>query len=107
MANVYILHSKKLDKFYIGSCQDLNQRLEKHRNKSFEDSYTTNSEDWELYIDIPNLEYLQARQIELHIKKMKTIGTGLGYHKENYESSDWLIFCLKELANWLPPFARR
>ena len=72
MANVYILHSKKLDKFYIGSCQDLNERLEKHRNKSFKDSYTTNSEDWELYLDIGNLEYIQARQIELHIKKMKS-----------------------------------
>ncbi|MFN5415460.1 MAG: GIY-YIG nuclease family protein [Flavobacteriia bacterium] len=72
MANVYILHSKKLNKFYIGSCQNLHERLEKHINKTFQDSYTSNSDDWELFLDIADLAYLQARAIEHHIKKMKS-----------------------------------
>jgi len=31
----------------------------------------SNTEDWEIYLMIENLEYQQARQIESHIMKMK------------------------------------
>ncbi|NOZ48348.1 MAG: GIY-YIG nuclease family protein, partial [Chlorobi bacterium] len=30
MATVYILYSKKMDSYYIGSCKDFNIRLEEH-----------------------------------------------------------------------------
>jgi len=72
MATVYILYSKTLDKYYIGSCADLDQRLEEHTNKVFPDSFTRTVSDWELFYFLGGLEYKQARCIESHIKKMKS-----------------------------------
>ena len=72
MASVYILHSKSEDKFYVGSCKDLKVRLDQHRSKVFTNSFTAKSDNWELFLSIDELEYTQARQIETHIKRMKS-----------------------------------
>jgi putative endonuclease len=72
MASVYILHSKKLNRFYIRSCKDLSYRIDQHLNKEFEGSFTTAAEDWVLYFSIDKLAYQQARLIEVHLKKMKS-----------------------------------
>ena len=61
MASVYILYSKSLDKYYIGSCLDLGQRLEEHSTKKYSDSYTTKANDWQLFYNIDDLGYKQAR----------------------------------------------
>ncbi|QDW24108.1 GIY-YIG nuclease family protein [Pedobacter sp. KBS0701] len=73
MASVYILFSKKINRFYTGSCLDLLQRLQSHKDKSFTDSFTSKTEDWELFFTIDDLDYKQSRLIELHIKKKKSI----------------------------------
>jgi putative endonuclease len=72
MASVYILFSVKLNKYYIGSCNDLVARIEEHKQKKFQGAYTKISDDWELYLSINDLEYKQARAIESHIKRMKS-----------------------------------
>ncbi len=72
MASVYILYSKTLEKYYIGSCLNLDERLAEHRNKIYSDSFTSIVCDWELFYCLDDLEYKQARNIELHIKKMKS-----------------------------------
>lgn len=72
MAYVYILYSVQLDKYYTGSCVDLEQRFEEHLSKKYIDSYTVKAGDWILFFSIGGLEYSQARNIELHIKKMKS-----------------------------------
>lgn len=72
LAAVYILHSKKLDRFYIGSCLDFQFRFEAHLNKVYPRGFTTNSDDWQLFYLCENLSYSQARSIEVHIKKMKS-----------------------------------
>jgi len=72
MAFVYILYSVDLDKFYIGSCLNLSERLEQHTNKIFKDAYTVLANDWKLYLSEDGLSYEQARRIETHIKKMKS-----------------------------------
>ena len=72
MAFVYILYSVDLDKFYIGSCLNLSERLEQHTNKRFKDAYTVVANDWKLYLSVDGLSYKQARRIEAHIKKMKS-----------------------------------
>ncbi|CAN5463475.1 hypothetical protein BH09BAC6_BH09BAC6_06980 [soil metagenome] len=72
MASVYILYSKKRDRFYIGSCKDLSYRINQHMNKEFAKNFTTGAEDWEIYLSIDELSYQQARSIELHLKKMKS-----------------------------------
>jgi putative endonuclease len=72
MAFVYVLYSEKLKKYYIGSCNDLSQRIKEHKNKFFSDSFTASAEDWELVFSAGNLDYSQARRIEAHIKRMKS-----------------------------------
>ena len=73
MASVYILHSIIINKYYIGSCNDLASRLQQHTNKEFSNSFTAKANDWILFFSIDNLNYQQARLIEGHIKSMKNI----------------------------------
>ncbi len=72
MAAVYILYSKSIDSFYIGSCNELINRMTQHVNKLLEQSFTKRASDWELYFVVEGLEYVQVRKIEKHIKKMKS-----------------------------------
>jgi putative endonuclease len=73
MAHVYILYSPFIDKYYIGSCNDLEERLGQHRNKDFDRSFTAmKADDWQLFFSVSDLGYEQARAIEFHIKKMKS-----------------------------------
>ena len=72
MASVYLLFSKKLDKYYIGSCLNLDERIEEHLSKKNRDSFTCKADDWELNYSIDDLAYEQARGIEKHIKNMKS-----------------------------------
>jgi putative endonuclease len=57
MAVVYILFSAKLNKHYIGSCDNLSDRISKHKDKFYINSYTSKTEDWILCLTIENLEY--------------------------------------------------
>ena len=72
MASVYVLFSKKLSRFYTGSCEDLSYRIQQHFNKDFNNSFTAKTDDWELFFFVDNLHYDQARLIEQHIKQMKS-----------------------------------
>ncbi len=72
MATVYILHSKKINRYYIGSCLDLQTRIASHLSKENLHAFTRRSDDWELFFEISNLEFKVARAIEAHIKKMKS-----------------------------------
>ena len=69
MASVYILYSRSIDAFYIGSCRDLEERLPQHKDKRFSFAFTARADDWEIFLSIANLQYEQARKIESHIKK--------------------------------------
>jgi putative endonuclease len=72
MAHVYFLYSQNLNKFYIGSCLELQKRLNEHRLKIYPNCFTAKDDSWQLYFEIPNLNYEQARKIEKHIKNMKS-----------------------------------
>jgi putative endonuclease len=72
MAYEYILYSENLNRFYIGSCNDIKFRLEQHVNKEFIQSFTSKANDWNLFYYMDNLEYDQARALERHIKNMKS-----------------------------------
>ena len=71
MAFVYIRYSEELDRFYIGSCLDLDSRIREHLEKRYL-GFTSNASDWKLFLSLPNLEYKRARNIENHIKVMKS-----------------------------------
>ena len=73
MTGTYIIHSEKLNRFYIGSTTDINQRLINHNthhhgNKTF----TSKADDWEIFIFIPTSNYPQANRIEMLIKNKKS-----------------------------------
>ena len=72
MASVYVIFSKKLNRFYTGSCEDITYRIKQHFNKHFSHGFTAKADDWELFFFVDNLHYTQARSIEQHIKKMKS-----------------------------------
>ncbi len=73
-AFVYILFSKKLDKFYTGlTTLTVNERLENHLVKIYgELNFTQKANDWKLFYSVTCENYSQARKIELHIKRMKS-----------------------------------
>jgi putative endonuclease len=57
---------------YIGSCLDIEKRLEDHRTKKFRKSFVARADDWMVYYVIDGLAYKQARLMEKHIKRMKS-----------------------------------
>ena len=73
MIATYILFSKKLNRFYIGSAKDFDSRFEKHQTHYFgTKKFTSKADDWEIFLVIECQTENQARQIEAHIKKMKS-----------------------------------
>ncbi|MBN8694752.1 MAG: GIY-YIG nuclease family protein [Bacteroidetes bacterium] len=70
----YILFSEKLNRFYIGVCQDdLNERILKHNNHTYGNHrFTAKASDWILFFLIDCESYSQAVKIEKHIKAMKS-----------------------------------
>ena len=72
MATVYILYSSIKNKYYIGSCINLSERILEHKIGKYKNSYTSKLNDWILFYSMDHLEYKQARLIEKHIKRMKS-----------------------------------
>ena len=68
---VYILYSKKLDRFYAGETADFDIRMSFHKN-AHPKKFTAKADDWELFLQIMCSCKLQAVAIETHIKKMKS-----------------------------------
>jgi putative endonuclease len=71
MHYVYILHSEKLNRFYIGYTSDISTRLEFHKNADYH-KFTYNADDWKLMFSFECETKLQALAIEKHIKQMKS-----------------------------------
>ncbi|MBR11036.1 MAG: excinuclease ABC subunit C [Rickettsiales bacterium] len=73
-AIAYILHSKKLNRFYTGSTElDALDRLDLHLGKYYgKDKFTAKADDWTLFLVIECDNKSQAMAIEKHIKKMKS-----------------------------------
>ena len=71
MFSVYVLHSVKLNKFYIGSTSNFDLRLHFHFN-SENRKFTHNATDWTLFLKIDCENKNQALLIEKHLKKMKS-----------------------------------
>lgn len=70
----YIIYSKKLDRFYVGSTiLEAEQRLELHLKKYYGNlKFTAKSDDWYLYLKTECNSIDEARYLEKHIKKMKS-----------------------------------
>jgi len=73
-AYVYIMYSSSLNKYYVGYTSDsIEGRMEKHIESYYGNKkYTSKTSDWILFLSFECASEKQARQIELHIKKMKS-----------------------------------
>ena len=69
---VYILYSQKIDKYYIGETHDVNLRIEKHNEDYYDNKWTKKGKPWCIYFSIECLCKRQAKQVEQHIKRMKS-----------------------------------
>jgi putative endonuclease len=71
---VYILFSKSLDRFYIGSTIiSIDTRLERHLENYYgKNKFTAKTKDWMVFCAIECKSKLQAFKIESHIKRMKS-----------------------------------
>jgi putative endonuclease len=74
MAYCYILHSDKLNKFYIGVTNDeIEYRIDKHNNQAYGNHrFTAKANDWTLYLFFKTETYAHAVRIERKIKSMKS-----------------------------------
>jgi putative endonuclease len=70
MFYTYIIFSAAINKYYVGSCQDVQQRLQDHLNSR--SKYTKAAKDWKLKYFETFQTRSEATQRELQIKKMKS-----------------------------------
>ncbi|WP_168171872.1 GIY-YIG nuclease family protein [Algoriphagus sp. A40] len=70
MAWVYILYSKKLNKFYIGACKELDRRLYEHNIGH--SKFTSTGVPWNLVYREEYQDLITAKKRELEIKKKKS-----------------------------------
>jgi putative endonuclease len=69
---VYILFSEKLQKFYTGTTDNVDERLLKHNTANYADAFTVKGIPWTLFLAIPCESSELAYQIEAFIKRMKS-----------------------------------
>jgi len=67
---VYILYSPTANKYYVGSCQDIQQRLKDHHNSR--SKFTKIVKDWELKYTEKYATRSEAYKREMEIKKKKS-----------------------------------
>ena len=72
MFYVYIIFSDKLNRYYIGTTDNISKRLEEHNNKAYQDSYTSKGVPWILKTSFKLDSSKQAYALEKFIKKMKS-----------------------------------
>jgi len=70
MFYTYILYSEIADRYYVGHCEDLFQRLERHNNKMVPS--TKSYIPWRLVYHESYSTRQEANDRELYIKKMKS-----------------------------------
>ena len=67
---VYILYSRLLDRFYIGSCKDVKNRLAKHLSNH--EGFTSRAKDWEVVYKEVYVNRSEAIKRERQIKGWKS-----------------------------------
>ena len=69
---LYIIYSKKIDKYYVGETSDPQNRLKQHNGHYFKTNFTKAASDWELVLTFQCDTKKNAVFLERFIKKMKT-----------------------------------
>ena len=69
---IYIIYSPSFDRYYVGETEDFEMRLTQHNTGFFGSSSTKYAKDWRLGKLLRVSNCVQARQVEKHIKSMKS-----------------------------------
>jgi len=69
---IYILFSKKLNRYYVGTTDDVEKRLLEHNSRTYKDSFTSRGLPWELKLAFEVDDSTLAYKLEAFIKRMKS-----------------------------------
>ncbi len=74
MANTYIIYSLLLDKYYVGACHEhLQNRIKNHNSGKYGlRTFTSQTQDWKLFLSFECVDYPHAVRLERKIKSMKS-----------------------------------
>ncbi|WP_165828906.1 GIY-YIG nuclease family protein [Flavobacterium sp. HTF] len=72
MHYLYILYSNSSQKFYIGETKDIEERILKHQNHFYSNSFTKIADDWEIVLTFACNNKDEAVYLEKFIKRMKS-----------------------------------
>ena len=90
---VYIVYSPSLQRFYVGTTDDVAKRIDEHNNNKYPGSFTSKGIPWELFFQIECKTGDQAYKLEKYIKKMKSTN----FIKRLKNESELLISIFKKL----------
>jgi putative endonuclease len=69
---LYILFSKSKGKYYVGETHNLTERLLRHNNHTYDNSFTKIANDWEVTLAFECINKTDALYLEGFIKRMKS-----------------------------------
>ncbi len=72
MTTLYILHSKTINKYYIGQTQNIQQRIVQHNTHHNKKGFTKAAIDWEVVFTFENQNKTTILKLERFIKRMKS-----------------------------------
>jgi len=72
MHYLYILYSDSTQKFYIGETNNLENRILKHQDHFYSNSFTKIANDWKIVFTLDCFDREEALYLEKFIKRMKS-----------------------------------
>ena len=69
---IYIIYSKKIDRYYVGTTDDVEKRLDEHNSGFYNGAYTAKGVPWELRLSFECESSQKAYGLEKFLKKMKS-----------------------------------
>ncbi len=69
---LYILYSKSSTKYYVGESHDVQERIRKHNEHQYHNSFSKIASDWNLVLAFECEDRNTSLYLERFIKKMKS-----------------------------------
>jgi len=69
---LYVLLSKSKTKYYVGETHNITERLQRHNNHTYNNSFTKIANDWEVTLTFECVNKTDAMYLEAFIKRMKS-----------------------------------
>ena len=69
---IYIIYSKKLNRFYVGTTDNVAKRIQEHNEGLYSSSFTVKGIPWILKLSFECKSSKKAYELERFIKKMKS-----------------------------------